>query len=109
MLNWTRPAIIFLPSLYLHGWISIVAEYGAQLKLMDAICLGKQSYLCQFFFWSLLFSLFHCLSGGKSVSVISDIYSLDGSWGVHAQHRNAGTYQESGWFKDIWELELCFH
>lgn len=44
------------PFLPMHGWILIVDEYGAQLKLMDAICLGKQSCLHQYF-WSLLFSL----------------------------------------------------
>lgn len=79
-------------------------EYGAQLKLMDAICLGKQSFLCQYF-WSPLSSL----SLDKSASVISDIYSRDGCWGEHAQHREAGTYQETGRLKGIWELGLYFY
>lgn len=92
----------------MHGWIPIVDEYGTQLKLMDAICLGKQSYLHQYF-WFPLFSLFSSLSREKSVSVISDIYSRDGSWGEHAQHSKAETYQECGQFKGIWELGLCFH
>lgn len=90
----------------MHGWIPIADEYGARLKLMDAICLGKQSYLRQYF-WSRLFS--PSLSREESVSVISDIYSRDGSWGEHAQHSKAGTYRESGQFKGIWESGLCFH
>lgn len=53
----TRAAIISL--LYMHGWIPIADEYGAQLKLMDAICLGKQSYLHCIF--GPLYSLFPSL------------------------------------------------
>lgn len=103
-------AIISLRSLHTHGWIPIADEYGAQLRLMDAICLGKQSYLCQCFpprLFSVSLSL--CPSREKSVSVISDIYSLDGSRGARARHRNAGTYEQSGRFKCVWELGLCFH
>lgn len=93
----------------MHGWIPIVDEYGAQLKLMDAICLGKQSYLRQYFRSFFILSLSPLPSREKSVSVISDIYSCDGSWGEHAQHSKAGTYQESGRLKGIGELKLCFH
>ena len=105
----TSHHLLSLLPLYMHGWIPIADEYGARLKLMDAICLGKQSYLRQYF-WSRLFSLFlsPSLSREESVSVISDIYSRDGSWGEHAQHSKAGTYQESGQFKGIWGIGALF-
>lgn len=82
--DWTS---YHLPLLPVYAWLGSNCEYGAQLKLMDAICLGKQSYLHQYF-WIPLLSLFlsALLSREKSVSVISDIYSHDGSWGEHAQH-----------------------
>lgn len=61
------------PPLYMHGWNPTVNEHWTQLELIDAIFLGKQSYLCQYFL-SLLFLLSLTTSREKSVSLISDIY-----------------------------------
>lgn len=48
-------------------------EHWTQLELIDAIFLGKQSYLCQYFL-SLLFLLSLTTSREESVGLISDIY-----------------------------------
>lgn len=77
----------------LHRRILIIDEYGARLKLMDAICHWREITPAPVFFFLggggslFIFSLPPtCLSGEKSVSVISDIYSRRGSRLQHALH-----------------------
>lgn len=74
------------------AWLdSVVTESAAQLMLMDAISLGSQSNL-----WTFLCSSLVSLSREKSLSVISDIYGLDGSWEKREQTRREDDSKASG-------------
>lgn len=105
----TSAAIVSLSS-SVYAWLESNCEWTLNSARVDRCHFSWQAIVpVPVFLVPFILALSHYLS--REISWLDKwyIFSLDSSWRAHAQHRNAGKYQESGQFKRIREFRHCFH